>query len=177
MGRELRKVPANWKHPEQPCTHMRQCDYSINTPGMCFKSLYKGNYDEEASRWLKECIEWSQGKRSKYNKDATDKYYWDYAGNPPNREDYADYAGQPAIWFQVYQTVSEGYPVTPPFETREELVKYLTTYGDSWDQRRGSGPWSEAAAKNFVFESGWAPSMIVSSKGLQSGVEGMVELN
>ena len=39
-------------------------------------------------------------------------------------------------WWQVYETVSEGAPVTPPFPTREALRAWLLAYGDRWEQMR-----------------------------------------
>lgn len=66
--------------------------------------------------------------------------------------------------WQVWETVSEGAPVSPVFTTGEDLVDYLVDKGDVWSQkRRADGeedpPPSRAAAKYFVFEAGWAPSM------------------
>jgi hypothetical protein len=73
-------------------------------------------------------------------------------------------------WWQVYETVSEGTPVTPPFATKEELIEYLVEHGDFWDQRNRHDyrcyvdpgcypPWSRKAATTFVMEDGWCPSM------------------
>jgi hypothetical protein len=55
--------------------------------------------------------------------------------------------------WQVWETVSEGSPITPVFATREALIDYLVNGGD--------GGWSREAAENFVKEDGWAPSMIM----------------
>lgn len=69
--------------------------------------------------------------------------------------------GPPAgDWWQVWETVSEGSPVTPAFAADVELVDYLVEKGDAWDQRRGSGGWGRAAAEKFV-SSGFAMSMMV----------------
>lgn len=62
-------------------------------------------------------------------------------------------------WWQVWETVSEGSPVTPAFATREQLVDYLVENGDHWDQKRGDGGWGRDNAELFV-ESEWAPSLI-----------------
>ena len=66
----------------------------------------------------------------------------------------------------MYETVSEGTPVTPPFATKEELVNYLVEHGDFWDQHRGHGGWSRENAEHFV-QAEWAPSgiFIVSPEG------------
>jgi hypothetical protein len=80
-----------------------------------------------------------------------------------------------ATWYQVYQTVSEGSPVTPPFATKEELIEYLVKFGDEWDQsrtaegRQASAGWPRKAAEQFV-KSEWAPSMMVVNGGPQSGI-------
>jgi hypothetical protein len=68
-----------------------------------------------------------------------------------------------ATWYQLWETVSEGTPVTPPFATKEELVQYLVEHGDFHDQyRRQEGvkgfkctPWSRDEAESLVFGGGW----------------------
>lgn len=154
MGREIRRVPPNWKHPEQPMGP-RDYQYPINSPGMTFKSLYQG-YEKDAEEWRQGFLDWESGKRP----DNDDKYYWEYAGRCPEKDDYVDYDGVEPTWYQLYETVSEGSPVTPPFATEQELVEYLVKHGDAWDQRRGNGGWSREAAERMV-GSGYAPSMIV----------------
>lgn len=81
-------------------------------------------------------------------------------GRPPDPDYYRPWKDEDATWFQVWETVSEGTPVTPPFATKEELVDYLATKGDFWDQRRGDGPWVRTNAEAFV-GSGWAPTLMV----------------
>lgn len=61
--------------------------------------------------------------------------------------------------WQVWETVSEGSPITPVFPTADALIDHLATVGTVWDQRGGSGGWRRAAAESFV-RSGWAPSMV-----------------
>jgi hypothetical protein len=59
-------------------------------------------------------------------------------------------------WYQVYENVTEGTPVTPPFATKEALIFYLCNYGTF----RGDGrKWSQEVAENFVNGSGYLPSM------------------
>jgi hypothetical protein len=68
-------------------------------------------------------------------------------------------------WWQVWETVSEGSPVTPAFATDDELIDYLVKNGDLWSQRRRNDrgpdadpPPSRKAATNFVKGSGWVAS-------------------
>lgn len=157
MGRRIRRVPPNWKHPEQPMGP-RDYQYSINSRGMIFKSLYDG-YEKDAEEWRKGFLDWESGKRPD---DCEEKYYWEFAGRCPEKDDYVDYEGVEPTWYQIYENVSEGSPVTPPFGTQAELISYLVNYGDAWDQRSGTGPWTLAAATRMV-DSGYAPSMIISA--------------
>lgn len=66
---------------------------------------------------------------------------------------------------QVWETVSEGSPITPPFESKEALVKYLVQNGTDWDE-----PWSRDSAENFVGAE-WAPSLVASSGKVQKGYD------
>jgi hypothetical protein len=59
--------------------------------------------------------------------------------------------------WQVWETVSEGSPITPVFASANELVDHLATTGTTWDVKRGDGPWRRSAAEAFV-SAGWAPS-------------------
>ena len=89
----------------------------------------------------------------------------EYYGGGPLKDDYVKYEESEAIWFQVYETVSEGTPVTPPFETKKELVDYLVEYGTFWN-RAG---YSREVAEKFV-EIGWVPSGMMTSQGFVSGI-------
>lgn len=60
--------------------------------------------------------------------------------------------------WQVWETVSEGSPITPVFATREGLVDYLVEGGDGWDRKRGDGGWTRENAESFV-KAAWAPSL------------------
>lgn len=63
--------------------------------------------------------------------------------------------------WQVWETVSEGSPVTPVFATDEDLAHYLSTTGDDWsrDGKRALPTYDQALA--FV-RAGWAPSFALS---------------
>ncbi len=142
MGREIRMVPPNWQHPTQHCHHCgldgrRLCDEARRNGGMCYKPLNQG-YAADAAEWKAEYAKWIAGEREP--KDGTD--FWDYYGMPPAREDYCpDWAEAEATHFQIYETVSEGTPVSPVFASRDELAQWLIDNGTS-----------EAAARKFAQE-------------------------
>jgi hypothetical protein len=57
--------------------------------------------------------------------------------------------------WQIWETVSEGSPVSPVFPTSEELAVFMSTRGTKWDK-----PVSLEAAQAFI-RSGWAPSGMI----------------
>src|SRR3972149_2238503 len=98
MGREIRRVPANWEHPKQ---------YGHYQP------LYDKDFACEAREWLDNCISWDNGthKDLQERPDLKKEYpfYWQWDGEPPN-EEYFRPKFENAEWYQVYETVSEGTP-------------------------------------------------------------------
>ena len=183
MGRELRMVPANWEHPQETKYNpFTRCESTVFIP------LYDSPYLEAITEWIKGHSLWVKGlheDQQKYPDDET-LYYAEAWGDAPTYESYRpDWKDSEMVWYQVYETVSEGTPVTPPFGTQEELVEYLVLNGDFWDQKRradknriGSmpcGPWSREAAEKFVYGPGWAPSMVMVNGVLESGHEALAK--
>jgi len=72
--------------------------------------------------------------------------------------------------WQVWETVSEGSPVTPVFPTAEALVDHLTTKGDFSTQRLNKPPFSRKAAEAFI-KSGWAASGVIVNGKVSEGIE------
>jgi len=177
MGREIRRVIANWEHPKRD------------------RGGYQPMFDRVASErfieWLKEFEDFKRDDLEKsakeYGYDINDPYsaYCDWNGEPPDPHYYRpSWDESEATWWQVYETVSEGTPVTPPFETQDELIDYLVENGDYWDQMRrnekrghfmstSSDPWSREMAEKFVKGPGWAPSAVIVDGVVKSGVEAL----
>lgn len=69
--------------------------------------------------------------------------------------------------WQLWETVSEGSPISPVFDSAEALAEWMTT-----NHCTVSGPVSTFDAALRFVRAGWAPSMMSSAKtGLVSGVE------
>jgi hypothetical protein len=182
MGRELRRVPPHWEHPKES-----RPDYRSGTMQECYVSMHDLPYIAAITEWIKNHQLWENGKHPDQKDEGMEKYkhFAQWSGNPPSVECYRpDWKANEMTWYQVYETVSEGTPVTPAFETQAELVEYLVTNGDFWDQKRrlegGSGmlcgPWTRKEAESFVYGGGWSPSLIVANGKVMSGVEGMAEM-
>lgn len=78
--------------------------------------------------------------------------------------------------YQVWETVSEGSPISPVFATPEELAHYMAT--KSRDRNTASyDHWMK-----FILGDGWAPSFVMQippklgTDGLISGVQAIAEL-
>jgi hypothetical protein len=126
--------------------------------------------------WYASWEAWERGERPDYCDDEASRKlpFWEWDGPPPNPLYYRpDWKSEEMTWFQVYETVSEGTPVSPPFATEDELIQYLADNGDFWDQLRvkegrQSGPaaWGREAAERFVNKR-WAPTgMLVNGQML-----------
>lgn len=72
--------------------------------------------------------------------------------------------------YQIWETVSEGSPISPVFSTPEELARHMA--GTRWGADDGT-PYS--VWLKFINGPGWAPSMVASDAGLQSGVAAVVD--
>jgi hypothetical protein len=157
MGREIRRVPPNWEHPRYEREYQRPSSWLAKKDE--YIPLHVGY--EEALEDFAESIEKKGLSRA-----------IEYHGGGPLKEDYVDYNGQECTWYQAYETVSEGTPVSPPFSTEDELIDYLVNNGDFWYQRDStfySKP-SRAAAEKFV-NGGWAVSMTIKNGVIKTGIE------
>lgn len=70
--------------------------------------------------------------------------------------------------WQLWETVSEGSPISPVFSTPEELAEWMSSPAYQWGVSRGTEiPYESALA--FV-RNGWAPSVVASAKhGVETG--------
>lgn len=151
MGREIRRVPPDWKHPR------RDTDGGPGRTAGDFRPLRDEFFDAALERWYAEWQSWRAATHPHWRPGCR---YDEWAGGPPDPDHYRhrDWTEAEATHCQMYETVSEGTPVSPVFATPEGLVEYLVAGGDFWDRRRGSGGWARAAAEAFV-RAGSAPSL------------------
>jgi len=175
MGREIRMVPPNWKHP---------CYAKDNAPQSNlvgeYIPMHDRDYETVANQWVDSCIRWAKGEHEDQmgENPATCKYYWEQDGNPPDRESYRPNFAVEPTWFQIYETVTEGTPVSPPFATKQELARYLSENGDFAYQHGyrdiSPKPTYEQALK-FI-EQGFVLSMTFSPEsGLRSNYDTVID--
>lgn len=91
---------------------------------------------------------------------------WDSPGDERAAEDWKSSEPPAGDSYQIWETVSEGSPISPVFATPEELARYMA--GTKWGADKGT---SYETWLQFINGPGWAPSMISDGNGLRSGVE------
>ena len=151
MGREIRRVPPRWEHPRY-----NRCNAIHFTQVGEYKRLFDKPYRKALDEWLEGLAQWDRGEHP-YQKPG--EGYWAYAGGPPDPNYYRPAFKEVPTWYQVYETISEGTPVTPSFATKEELVDYLVKHGEFNGQRYGNSKPTREAAQAFV-DKGWMVSMV-----------------
>lgn len=173
MGREIRRVPPNWQHPKTT-----KHDYQRGVDVESYHPLYDRDFAEAMQDWYAEWRKWESGERDPNAPPGMRYDQW--SGGPPDPEYYQHgIKEEDCTWFQAYETVSEGTPVSPPFATAEELAQYLAERGDFWDQLRvregrqdGPPGWGINAARTFVGV-GWAPSMVITNGEIKTPRDGI----
>ena len=166
MGREIRMVPADWQHP-------RDEDGS-------FKSLHDG-FNKDLDEWNEGNDKWRQGFISKWTKAGYEweprgdtcpscKSYADWAGDQPKSDEYMpDWPPEQRTHLMMYENTSEGSPISPAFKTPEELARWLA------DNKASAFGGMTATYEQWLAtcKSGYAPSAVLTSRGLESGVSAM----
>jgi len=156
MGREVRMVPKDWEHPKSEDGR--------------FIALFDGDFDTCAEDWDKEYAKWDAGNYPDYASEENKSLkYSEWSGERPEKCDYMpSFKKGTATHLMMYETTSEGTPLSPAFETPEELAAWLfeneaSAFGNQTASYKG---WLRIA------KSGYACSAVLSSSnGLQSGVE------
>lgn len=126
MGREVRLVPGNWEHPK-------------NEKGY-YQPKFNESYKKVLKRWKIRKNKWDKGFRSDYKggwKKIEDEY------KNLSFEEWGDSAPDPLFYmpefkkwekthYMMYETCSEGTPISPAFKTKEELASWLATNNVSY---------------------------------------------
>lgn len=134
MGREIRRVPPDWEHPKDAGGH--------------YEPLHDETFVDAAQEWLTGYDAWQTEPQS-------DCPFEEWKGPAPNPEDYRPEWSREPSCYQIYETVTEGTPVSPVFVSLNEM--------DTWLIEQG---FSRKAVSAFI-KTGYAPSMVfVPDKGM-----------
>lgn len=163
MGREVRRVPRKWKHP-------------TDANGR-FIPLYNGHNDAFAkldAEWVEEEAKWREGFKKDWKTDGwvpidaedVGTPFSDWHGSRPVKSDYMpSWPDKVATHYMMYETVSEGTPISPAFATPEELARWLADTGAN------AGARLTASYESWlrVAQGGYAPSFVIDCRGILQG--------
>ena len=157
MGREVRKVPANWQHPKRASGR--------------YIALYDSCYESRAKEWDEESAKWGNGEFPSYaSEESQSLTYAEWSGERPKAEDYMpEWPDSECTHYMMYETTSEGTPISPSFPTPEELARWLSDNNASafGDMTATYEQWLRVA------NGGFACSAVVAGGKLESGVAGL----
>jgi hypothetical protein len=176
MGREIRKVPLGWEHPSEAMLPWQLDNgyHRYHKPGefgygLKFQPMYDNDIESKWREWKEELDQWLDGQHAMQIKfpgeegsKPTYANFVGWEGRSPDPDSYRSevWTAEEANCYQIYETVSEGTPVSPVFETLDEMEQWLIGQG-----------YSEAAAKGFC-KIGWVPSGMFSPQtGIVTGIE------
>lgn len=146
MGRELRKVPANWEHPKRR-------DGS-------WQPMRNEFYGDELNEWIINNSKWNNGTHPDLLTSRTTKeeypFYAMWAGNPPCVEYYhtRKFSEEELTHIQLYESTSEGTPVTPVFKADEleKLCEYAAEHATTFGSFKATKEeWLKMLKNDFVF--------------------------
>lgn len=171
MGREVRRVPATWEHPKYPEGHQFAGRYV---------PLFDGGYEDGAAEWDEGYAKWQSGFKRSYSHEGKwvarepedNMRFTEWSGERPSPDDYMPSWPEAArTHLMMYETTSEGTPISPAFATAEELAHWLANTGASSfaDMTATYEQWLHVA------KGGFAPSMVISDGRMMSGVEFLAE--
>ena len=164
MGREVRRVPATWEHPKN---------------GAGSPIPLKDGFNAGVATWDRQAALWKRGLRDPFGSEGTEPVphgqnygfkAWD--GKRPGPESYMpDWPAAERTHFQMYETTTEGTPISPVMESPETLARWLADTGAS-----SFGPRTATyEAWLAVCRAWWAPGLVadVAADGgvVRSGVE------
>ena len=156
------KAGEGWKPKEPPYTPTAREVNLWSIGGMGHDSVNQWKVCSAEAARLNVCQTCAScaGEGSTWpSKDDKDRYEAWAREDPPEGDAY-----------QIWQTVSEGSPISPPFATPEELAEHMAT--TRWGADKGTSYETWLA---FIRGPGWAPSFVGSARGLQDGVSAVVE--
>jgi hypothetical protein len=156
-------VSKNWEHPR-------------DGEGR-YVPLYGGDCDKAQKDWDTGLALWCRGLRDDFeggqesHDERRDVYGWvQYDGQRPATEDYMPaWPKEARTHCMMYETTTEGTPISPAFVTPEELARWLTDNGASafGGQTASYEGWLRVA------RGGYAPSAVMDARGFRSGVDGV----
>lgn len=129
MGREIRRVAADWNHPKRGDGR--------------YVPLHQGyrlaadisDWDEGKALWDRGLVKdySDKGDTKRIPEDSCNSTYEEWDGERPFYGDYMPaWTPEQATHYMMYEDTTEGTPKTPAFATPEEVAQYCVENGVSY---------------------------------------------
>lgn len=144
MGRRLVRVPPGWQHPR------------INLdPAKPYLPLFTSNFASDLAIYRAERASWERG----FGPEGTEDTYEEWDGPEPNPLDYLpQWSYLDATHWQVYETVTEGSPITAVHADPQSAIEELANIEARHGSTTTSYQWWCALTKNGQAERLLIPS-------------------
>lgn len=162
MSREIRRVPKNWNHPKKSSG-----GYKPLRDDYVGSLKYFKESTDDFIKYMTEVI--IEGETKIYDEVfKSSQEVFDYLSedgqmNPPDIKEYMP-SGE---WYQLFEGVSEGTPLSPPFEKPEELVDWLSKNKDYWGE-----VWTKEQAQKMV-ECKYSPSGVMVGGKIYNSIQSL----
>lgn len=125
MSREVRRVPKDWQHPRGS--------------GGDYVPLFGRSYAADLEEWETNFAQWRRGYRDDWHGGWTPRVgaelnmsFEEWYGERPRAERYMpDWPDVARTHLQMYESTTEGTPISPVMATAEELADWLASNGAS----------------------------------------------
>jgi hypothetical protein len=122
MGREMRRVPADWHHP---------IDYKTRR----HRPLMEGPWEAAAEDWDRTKAAFDRGEDENgdpLSESAKGYTFDEWHGKRPEHADYMPtWPEAQRTHYQMYETCSEGTPISPVLESPEAVARWCADNGAS----------------------------------------------
>jgi hypothetical protein len=171
MGREIRRVPLDFVHPPMVIDNtpfeINGVMYQIKPQFLAqIQPMRDMTFAQALTEWNVEKEAWESDDNREYRERKYKEYgistFEEWHGKPPSDARYyrPEWPSDTVLGYCLYETVSEGTPLSPVFETPEELANWLLE-----DQG-----YTDTAVREFLLV-GSAPTMAVVNGTLVSNLE------
>lgn len=149
MGREIRRVKADWQHPKEPCRY--SCSWPADRRGSAITPCNGEHYVPMHEHFTYNAEEIAEGLRDGWLTGEAPYY------GVPVMPQWSD---EDRTHYQFYETTSEGTPLSPVFAALNELEAWLVA-------EQG---YTETQAKSFCAD-GWAPTFVRVGGEFMDGIQ------
>lgn len=140
MGLEVRRTPVGWMPPKRKVQRFLGSDTVERFQPQHDYTLAEGieMYEDEKAGWRARRDEIIERHSLEFFEDGVAEYEADSPTIASDGTSYVpyyrpDWSADEMNGYQLYETITEGTPLTPSFATKEELIDHLERCGQGWE--------------------------------------------